>query len=191
MTTAITPVEFDDLEPALREALRGRYERLGYLGDFFGLMAHQPDALRHFDAFTEALKAALGPVLTELVALTVATRLRNDYERHQHERLAVARGLDASWVADVEALDPDRLPGDQATVQRFALAAIDGIEHGGGGSPSAFAAVVAGCGDATSAAVALLVARFVGHAVVAAACQLTPPVRSIFASPSGPTEGGR
>ena len=102
----ITPVDFDDLRPDLRDALRSRYERLGYLGDFFRFMGHQPDALIAFDAFTEACKHALPFDLAETISLTAATRLGNDYERHQHERLAVRNGLARDWVADVECLDP-------------------------------------------------------------------------------------
>lgn len=48
----------DELEPKLREALRPRVERLGYLGEFFRCAGHAPDVLRHFMAMTEALKQA-------------------------------------------------------------------------------------------------------------------------------------
>lgn len=182
--SAITPLAFDELADPLREALRPRYERLGYLGAFFTHMAHQPEALGHFDAFTESLKRALGPELAEAVALTAATRLGNDYERHQHERLAVALGLGADWVAAVERLDPDALDGDAvvAAAQRFVLAACDGLRAGEGEAPArALDALVAASDDATAAGVALLTGRFIAHAVVSAACRLEPPVPSIFA----------
>jgi hypothetical protein len=42
--------------------------------------------------------------------------------------------------------------------------------------------------DATASAVALLTARYVGHATVVAACGLAPPVPSIF-DDAEPTEG--
>src|SRR6478736_6268068 len=104
---AITPLEFDELSPELREALRGRYQRLGYLGDFFRVMGHQPGALGAFEQFTTECKQALPMLVAEAVALTAATRLGNDYERHQHERLAVRSGANRAWVAAVEALAPD------------------------------------------------------------------------------------
>lgn len=172
----ITPIDFDDLRPDLRDALRARYERLGYLGDFFRYMAHQPEALISFDAFTEACKHALPFELAETISLTAATRLGNDYERHQHERLAVRNGLPHSWVAGVEALHPDALPRPQADVQRYVLAAIDPLAD-----PAAVLdAICEQLGDAIAAAVALLTARFVAHATVSRACRLQPTVPSIF-----------
>ncbi len=52
---------FDDLDPALREVLRARVERLGYLGEFFQCAAHQPAALVSLDALTGSFAA---PCLT-------------------------------------------------------------------------------------------------------------------------------
>src|SRR5215204_5818821 len=104
--TAITALDFEQLDPELQRAVRLRYERLGYLGDFFRYTAHQPEALIAFDAFTDACKRALDPALAETVALTVATLLDNDYERNQHERFAVRSGLGRDWVAAIERLDP-------------------------------------------------------------------------------------
>ncbi|MFT3853378.1 MAG: hypothetical protein QM733_11665 [Ilumatobacteraceae bacterium] len=176
----ITPIDFDDLRPDLRDALRARYERLGYLGDFFRYMAHQPGALISFDAFTEACKHALPFDLAETIALTAATRLGNDYERHQHERLAIRNGLSHSWVAGVEALQPDSLPAPRADAQRYVLAAIASLGGGPDGSADALDRLAAELGDATAAAVALLTARFVAHATVSRACRLQPTVPSIF-----------
>jgi alkylhydroperoxidase family enzyme len=176
----ITPIDFDDLRPDLGDALRARYERLGYLGDFFRHMAHQPDALIAFDAFTEACKHALPLELAETIALTAATRLGNDYERHQHERLAVRNGLGREWVAAVERLDPDALAEASGEVQRYVLAAIDDLCGSDERSAEALDAIVASSGDALAAAVALLTARFVGHATVSRACRLRPNVASIF-----------
>ncbi len=162
----ITPVDFDDLRPDLREALRSRYERLGYLGDFFRYMAHQPDALIAFDAFTEACKHALPFDLAETIALTAAARLGNDYERCQHERLAVRNGLARDWVAGVECLDPTSaaLTPAQADVQRYVLAAIAALGGDGDASADLLEVIAASRGDAVAAAVALLTARFIAHA---------------------------
>jgi hypothetical protein len=98
---------FDELDPELADVLRPRYERLGYLGGFFAHMGHQPAALAAFERFTLACREALPIELAEAVALTAATRLANDYERHQHERLAVRSGCTREWVAQIERLDPD------------------------------------------------------------------------------------
>jgi len=181
----ITPLEFDELAPQLQDALRSRYERLGYLGDFFRAMGHQPAAVAAFETFTQSCKEALGVRLAETVALTAATRLGNDYERNQHERLAVRSGATRQWVAAVEALEPDSdrddLEGAERAVQRFVLAAIDDLAGEDEQHPAeALEALVALAGDATAAAVTLLTARFVGHALVSRACRLQPVVPSIF-----------
>lgn len=188
---SLRPVEFVDLDAALQAAVRPRYERLGYLGDFFRYMAHQPAALLHFDRFTEECKVALGPSAAEVVALTAATRLGNDYERHQHERLALAVGRPAQWVAAVERLTPDNPESEldpvERAIQRFVLASIDSLvppllnATATTASADALDQVVELVGDARAAAVALLAARFVGHALVSRACMLAPPVPSIFA----------
>lgn len=180
----ITPLDFDELRPDLQAALRPRYERLGYLGDFFRYMAHQPDALISFDAFTEACKHALPFALAETISLTAATRLGNDYERHQHERLAVRNGQARQWVADVEALRPDdastSLSTDERAAQRYVLTSVDGIAGGGDGSAAVLDGIAADHGDAIASAVALLTARFIGHATVSRGCRLQPTVPSIF-----------
>ncbi len=177
--TAIRPLDFEDLDAELRGAVQPRYERLGYLGDFFRYTAHQPAALVAFDAFTDACKRALGPSLAETVALTAATRLGNHYERNQHERLAVRSGLGRQWVADVERRTPDDsatvLGEAERSVQRFVLAAIDGAA-----SSACLDEVVALVGEATAVAVALLTGRFAAHALVSRALGLQPAVPSIF-----------
>lgn len=188
--TALRPIDFADFEPELRDALGPRVERLGYLGDFFRLMAHQPMVLLRFEQFTQECKRALGAAHCEVVALTAATRLGNDYERHQHERLAVTLGLATEWIAATERLQPDdpASPLDPAerVIQRFVLASIESLvpptpEALATASTESLDRVVELCGEATAGAVALLTARFVGHALVSRACALTPPVASIFA----------
>ena len=177
--TAIEPLGFDELRADLADALRPRYERLGYLGGFFSHMAHQPDALIAFDSFTEACKRALPPDLIELVALTAATRLGNDYERHQHEQLAVRVGLGRDWVAAVERLDPDGsgLSVQQRAVQRFVLCAVDTV---GRSATSPLDHVVELLGTPVAVAVALATGRYLAHAMIANACRLEPPVPSVF-----------
>src|SRR5215470_7455189 len=111
MSDRIPRLGLDAMPPALADALRPRVQRLGYLGEFFQCAANAPDALLAFHQFTEALKAALPERVTEVVALTVATRLGNAYERHQHERLCRRLGLSDEWIRAVEALRPDALAG--------------------------------------------------------------------------------
>lgn len=191
IVSALRPIDFADLPADLHDALEPRVERLGYLGDFFGYMAHQPAALLRFDQFTEEAKRGLGPGPSEVVALTAATRLDNDYERHQHERLAVNLGFTREWVAAVERLAPGEAPtpldAAELAIQHFVLASIESLVPPRADSPGNVAAdalnrVVEVAGAATAAGVALLSARFVGHALVSRACALRPPVPSIFAN---------
>ncbi|CAN5783349.1 hypothetical protein BH20ACT4_BH20ACT4_06650 [soil metagenome] len=179
--TAIRPLDFDQLDPELRAAVRPRYERLGYLGDFFRHLAHQPRALVAFDALTEACKVALGPAHAETIALTVASRLENAYELHQHERLAVRAGLGRPWVADVERLEPDDattlLDDAQRAVQRFAMSATESHSTT---SAAQLDDVVRVTDEARAVAVALLTGRFVAHGVISRALDLRPAVPSIF-----------
>jgi alkylhydroperoxidase family enzyme len=180
----IRHLEYAALDPDLRAALRPRVDRLGYLGSFFAVMGHQPAALMAFDRFTEELKRALGPRLAELVALTVATRLGNDYERTQHERLALSTGCSPEWIAAVERLAPDtdaapHLDSTDRCVQRFCIAAVDRAPS----SADLLDDLVMSVGDAVASGAALLTARFVAHALVSAACRLEPMVPSIFEEP--------
>ncbi len=54
-----SPNLFREPSAAVAERIAGEFERLGYLGEFFQVCASQPDALYHFNRFTEVLKAAL------------------------------------------------------------------------------------------------------------------------------------
>jgi hypothetical protein len=177
----LTPLTFDELDSELADVLRPRVERLGYLGDFFGHMGRQPAAVAHFERFTLSLRAALPARLAETVAVTVATRLGNDYERHQHEHLAVRSGLDPAWVADVERCTPDdpgvRLEPAERCCQRYVLAAVDRLGQDCG---PLLDAVTAATDATTATAVVLLTARFIAHAVVSRTCELEAPVPSIF-----------
>lgn len=174
----------DQLRPDLSAALKPRVERLGYLGDFFRIAGHQPDALLAFNALTAALKDALPDDLTEVVALTVAVRLDNAYERNQHERLSVKLGFPRSWIARVEQLSPgdtSELTPLQSAAQRLALAAVDGAGKGSGAS---FEALVEMAGPQIAVAILMLVGRYMLHAVLVNTLELDPPVAGIFENAS-------
>ena len=165
------------MPPALAEALRPRVERLGYLGEFFRCAANAPDALLAFNQFTEALKRQLPEGTTEVVALTVATRLGNAYERHQHERLCRRLGFPDTWIRTVEALRPEALDGSDGAVQRLALAVL---ERHGHGVAAELEAVVDALGPQQAMALLLVIGRYVTHSLVVNALALAPPVASIF-----------
>jgi alkylhydroperoxidase family enzyme len=171
----------DDLPSDLAAALRPRVERLGYLGEFFQVAAHQPDALLGFVTFTESLKAALPAEVTESVALTVASLTGNRYEQHQHERLALALGLGEPWLREVLRIDPAvaTLPDLERRVQALVIAAV---RSAGRDVEAELAALTEVADPATVVGVLLSTGRYLAHAVVVNAFGLAPPVDSPLAS---------
>ncbi len=180
MSERIPRVRFEDLPAALAAALRGRVERLGYLGEFFQCAANVPDVLLAFHELTDALKRAMPERVTEVVALTVATRLDNAYERHQHERLCQRLGYGDAWIRAVEALDTEALPDVDAAVQRLVLAAL--ARHGHA-VDAELDAVIERLGAPAAIAVLISIGRYVTHSLVVNALALAAPVPSIFAAP--------
>jgi alkylhydroperoxidase family enzyme len=176
-------IEIDELDPVVRQRLQSKIDRLGYLGGFFQLTAHQPEALAAFIDYTDATKRALPDDLAEIVALTVATATGTDYERHQHERLSVKLGLGKEWVASVEKLDPEssELTPEQRATHRWVLAVL---KAHGRDSASELDGLVRELGSTTAIAVALMCGRYVAHATIANSFGIRPPVPSIFATAS-------
>lgn len=181
MSKKIPRLEMEQLAPNVQETLGPRVKRLGYLGEFFKCSGHNPDVLVSFMEMTEALKHALPDRLTEVGSLTVAGLMGNDYERNQHERLSEKLGFGRDWVAAVNRLDPDAadlLSEDERAVQRLAIAVI---ERRGHGVEKELEAVIDRIGYAQGMTVLFLIGRYVMHAYVVNALDLTPPVPSIFA----------
>ena len=177
MSGRIPRLDFEELDPAVAKRLEARVARLGYLGEFFRCAAHQPAALAAFIDFTEASKQGLEDDLVELIALTAATRLGNDYERHQHERLSVRLGLSREWIEAVERCRPEDLSKREAIVQRYVIRALDA--HGRGVGEDV-AAIVDELGPAAAVAVMMVLGRYVVHALIVNSLELVPPVPSIF-----------
>lgn len=168
------------MPPALAGYLAPRVERLGYLGEMFKVGANAPDVLLAFLHFTDALKAAVPFDIGETVVLTVACLMKNDYERHQHERLSVRSGLSREWVTAVESLAPDvasPLTAPQRAAQGFAVALVR--SNGQAVGPE-FDALAGHFSAAEAMAMAFLVGRYITHALIVNALRLAPPVPSIF-----------
>lgn len=165
----IQRLSFAELSPELQKELAPRVERLGYLGEMFQVAGHQPAALAAFHQLTAHLRAALPDDAAEIVALTVATVTGNDYERHQHEQLALKLGLGDAWIRGVEAL------GDGGLVQRTVLALL---EDRGRGASEVVDQLAAERGDAFAVAVVLLTGRYLMHTTFVHALGLEPPVPS-------------
>src|ERR687885_201353 len=133
MSKLIPRLSYEQLDPELAELLRPKVERLKYLGEFFQCTGHQPRALTSFHRLTEDLKEALPDNITELVALSVATRMKNAYERVQHERLALKLGFSEGWVREVISLKMEEggsLSEAELIVQRLVLAILEREGHG-------------------------------------------------------------
>lgn len=125
----VAPVPFEDLPEPLRGELAARVERLGYLGGFFSVAAHQPDPLLHFNRFTESLKDGLPGRLGEVVALAAAATAGNQYELVQHIRLARKLGCPDTWIR-AAAYGPDP-PADGP-----AEGSADGLAEGSADGPA-------------------------------------------------------
>ena len=178
--TSIPRLAFDELESSLAHALQPRVSRLGYLGEFFRLMGHQPIPLRAFVEFTESAKAPLDKRIVEVIALTVATSENNAYERNQHERLSIRLGFEREWIAEVETLRPDhaeRMHARERLIQTFVLSAVCGTAQE---TQVAFEAVVETVGYRDAIAILMVVGRYVAHAVMVRALGIAPPVPSIY-----------
>ena len=171
-------IQFDDLPAELAETLRPRFERLGYLGEFFQVGAHQPEALGHFVRFTESLKSALPERLSELVALTVSCKLANDYERVQHERLSLKLGFSRAWIREVEDLAPDQselLEPDERAAQMLVLSVVTSMGHASSRAASDFEALV---GPELLVGVLLATGRYLAHAALCNTIGIAAPFRS-------------
>lgn len=192
MRPTIPRLQMADFTPELTQYLTPRVARLGYLGELFQVAGHAPDVLLTFMRFTDALKAALPDNLAETAVLTTATLMQNAYERNQHERLCARTGLTRDWIRDVERLEPDApslLSDDERAVQRYAMAAVQtrGLQ-----AQAAFDEVASRLPAPQAVALAMLIGRYVTHALVVNTLQLAPPVPSIWddgfgAQPASPT----
>ena len=127
---ALRPIDFDDLDPALQRRRCGRATSGSATSATSSVcMAHQPDALLHFDRFTEECKRALArraprssrsrprPASATTTSATSTSGLRSRWANR-------ARGSPTSngWRPD----DPDTgLDSAERAIQGFVLASID------------------------------------------------------------------
>ncbi|HTK02409.1 MAG TPA: hypothetical protein VL522_22480 [Bordetella sp.] len=180
MSTSIPRLSLDAMRPDLAEYLTPRVRRLGYLGELFQVSGHAPDVLLAFMQFTEALKDALPDRLAEAAVLTTATLMDNAYERNQHERLCVRLDFGRDWIGDVERLDPEHatlLSTAERAVQAYVRAAI---ASRGLDAQAEFERLAALLPPGQAVAVAMLVGRYITHALVVNTFRLAPPVPSIW-----------
>ena len=180
MSDLIPRLKFEDLREDIAASLAPKYERLGYLGEFFAATAHLPDALKAFIDFTDAAKGGLDMRLVEIIALTVATMKSVAYEKNQHERLSVKLGYGRDWVEAVERLAPkdqDGLTGVEKTVQHFV---IEAVNRDGQDTAALLEGVVEELGVEQAIAVLMVMGRYTTHAIMVNSLNIKPPVPSIF-----------
>jgi hypothetical protein len=180
MSSSLPRLEFADFPAPLVAALETRVKRLGYLGEFFKCGAHQPQALTAFIEFTEACKGGLPNRLVEVIALSCAGWMGNDYERNQHERLCIRLGFGRDWVVAVNALKPKAdspLTSEERRVQHLTLTVL---ETRGNAAGDLFENAVRTLGPEQAIAILMVIGRYVIHGLFVNTLQLKPPVPSIF-----------
>jgi len=173
-------IEFEDIDPKLKELFRPRVERLGYLGEFFKVMSAQPETMFGFFTITESLKKAIPDNYTEIVSLSISSRFGNLYEQYQNEQLSRKLGFSDEWIREaLEAKGDGKLfSKEEKAVQAFSVAAAT---RTGRDTDAEFQALVEAIGPQQAIAVLWLVTRTVSHALISNTLKLASPVKSIFA----------
>ena len=179
MSTRIPRLEYEQLDADLAKTLAPRVERLGYLGEFFKCMGHQPKALTAFIDFTQHSKDGLPDNLVEVIALTVATAHGIDYERNQHERLSVRLGYGRDWVAEIEKRQPESaaIGDEERALQRFVIRALSNL---GKEMTGELDLLIDTLGHEQAIAALMVIGRYITHALIVNTLDLEPPVPSIF-----------
>jgi hypothetical protein len=180
MTDLVPRIEYEDIEPSLKELFKPRVERLGYLGEFFKVMSACPETMKGFFTITESLKKELPDNLSQLISVALSSRLGNLYEQYQNERLSLKLGLSEDWVRSaLGAIDDPKsvFTPEEKAVQAYAIAAGQGI---GRGVEDEFKALVAAVGQRKAIAVMWLVGRTITHAMISNTLHLASPVTSAF-----------
>ncbi|GAC1382657.1 MULTISPECIES: carboxymuconolactone decarboxylase family protein [Actinomycetes] len=178
-TSPLRRLTFEELPAAAREAVRPRYERLGYLGEVFSLVGNSESSLLALLAFADGAGQPATPVQREVVALAVSQVNRALSELYQHEQRALKVGMSIEDVAAVESLDPAHpdLDADAAVVLRLAVATARGDWTA---ARDALAAAGERFGDEVAAALLMQTGYYVMANAVGHVLDLTPPVPSIF-----------
>jgi alkylhydroperoxidase family enzyme len=176
----IPRLQHEDLDASLKELLKPTVDRLGYLGEFFQVAAHVPNAVPAFMQYTGAVKAPLADAHNEVLALTVCGMLEADYERIQHERLARRLGFGLEWIAAAcgrPGASVSHLKEDERALQALAQAVV--TSQGLRCKPE-LEPVVRLLGPQKAVAALLQISRFVGIALLCNSLSLTLPVASVF-----------
>jgi len=176
----IPRIDYDALDPALRDSLKPTVDRLGYLGEFFGVAAHVPGAIPAFMQYTGAVKAPLADAENEVLALTVCGMLEADYERIQHERLSKRMGFSLAWIAAACGRPGSSVSTLTETERALQALAQSAVSSHGLRCEGELRAVVNLIGPEKAVAALLQISRFMGIALMCNALALELPVPSVF-----------
>jgi hypothetical protein len=114
--------------------------------------------------------------VTEIIALTIASRSGNEYERVQHERLALKLGMTEGEVAAIvggRALaESEQFSETECVAAELATCVVSA---GGRGCPTAYARLETLEGSAVAVACLMTAARYLAHATMANTWALRPP----------------
>ena len=168
--SATSRIAFDDLPDDLRTLLQPRVDRLGYLGEFFQVGAHQPEALAAFIEYTEALKRALPDRLVEVIALTIASESGNAYEQ------VLKLGFTEDEVAALVARGASLV--DFSPEERVAAELARQVLTAQGGACPAYDELEALTGEDVAVGCLMTAVRYLAHATMANTWGLAPPVAS-------------
>lgn len=179
MTDALPRLSFEDSDPRVQELLKPVVERLNYYGEFFQVVANQPEALLKFMEYTGAVKAPLDPNMNEVLALTVCSRCPGgEYERVQHERLSLKTGFSKEWIGE---LTGEIVPGEsqlddtEKKLRDLAVAVVEGAD-----ATAPLNAVADALGPERTVATMLQITRFQTISTLGRVFGMTLPVPSIF-----------
>jgi len=179
--SAPSRIPYDELPPELQTRLEARVRRLGYLGEFFQVAAHQPTALAAFIDYTEALKESLPDRLVETIALSIASATDNAYERVQHERLALKIGMPEPQVRALVTGSASSLDG----FDELELAAIElsreVLAAGGRSCAASYRRVAARSDDVTAVGCLMCAVRYLAHSTMSNTWGLVAPGKSPLA----------
>ena len=173
-------LDYDTIDPGLRESLKPTVDRLGYFGEYFQVAAHVPGAIPAFMQYTAAVKSPLTDAQNEVLALTVCTMLEADYERIQHERLSRRLGFEMPWIAAAcgrPGSNVSVLSEEERALHALAQAAVtsQGLR-----CEAELRGVAKLIGPQKAVAALLQISRFMGIALMCNALALELPVASVF-----------
>lgn len=181
-TTALPRLTFDDLPTRAQDAVRARYERLGYLGEIFSLVGNNESSLVGLLAFADSAGAGTDATHREILALSISSVNGALSEVYQHEHRSLKIGMTKRQVAAIERLDPadPDIDDDASVVLQLGVAVARGEWTT---ARSALNTAADRFGADVAVALLMQAGYYVMVNAVGHVLELSPPVSSIFDEP--------